>query len=395
MRTAVLSDLHLGTATGEDLLRDPEIRRHLLERLAGADRLVLLGDVVELREEPLPAVLPRSRPFFEELGEALAGREVVIVPGNHDHRLAEPLLERVGAGDGPLGLEQTGSPWLQRTGSPAVRSGRAGDGPGTAIADWLGEASLTVAYPGIWLRDDLYATHGQYMDCHMRLPRIECLATATVMRIFGPVPPRAAPADYERVLQPIYGFAHGMAQSGLAERAHRPSERAWRSISGQAKPPGRLRRARIRATVSAGIPAAVWGLNKLLRADFDPELSAAAISRAGIEAAIEMCGRLGLEGVDVLTGHTHRAGPLPEEAEWALAGGGRLHNTGSWVYASAFHRPGTPPGPYWPGTLTWVEDAGPPRRERLLTDRSAEELRETVRRLAHSSDLSPHASRRS
>lgn len=367
MRTAIISDLHLGTATGEDLLRDPEIRRLLLDSIAGAERLVLLGDVLELREEPLPVVLPRARAFFEEVGEALAGGEVVIVPGNHDHRIAEPLLEGINAGgEGPLGLERTDSP--------------SGEGPGATIAEWLGDAGLTVAYPGIWLREDLYATHGQYMDCHMSLPRIECLATASVMRIFGPVPESASPEDYEKVLEPIYGFAHGMAQSGLAQRAHRPSEKAWRSISGRSRPKGRLRRAGIRATVSVGIPAGVWGLNKLLRSDFGPELSAAAISRSGIEAATEMCRRLGLDGVDVITGHTHRAGPLEGEPDWLLPGGGRLHNSGSWVYASAFHHPGTPPGPYWPGTLTWVEGSDPPRRERLLLERDREELESAVAR---------------
>ena len=54
----------------------------------------------------------------------------------------------------------------------------------------------------------------------------------------------------------------------------------------------------------------------------------------------------------------------------AAAAAASLHNTGSWVFASVFHHPGTPPSPYWPGTVTWVEDSGPPRREQLLLDRS-------------------------
>ena len=76
----------------------------------------------------------------------------------------------------------------------------------------------------------------------------------------------------------------------------------------------------------------------------------------------------------MITGHTHRPGPEAGEAEWPLPGGGRLHNTGSWIFASAFHHPGTPPGPYWPGTVTWLEDEGPPRRVRLLHEHSREEL---------------------
>src|SRR5260221_11066037 len=88
MRTAIVSDLHLGNAFGEDLLRDAEIRRALLEELDGAERLVLLGDVLALRELPLARALESARPFFEELGELMAGRPGALVPGNHDPRHA-------------------------------------------------------------------------------------------------------------------------------------------------------------------------------------------------------------------------------------------------------------------------------------------------------------------
>ena len=75
------------------------------------------------------------------------------------------------------------------------------------------------------------------------------------------------------------------------------------------------------------------------------------------------------------------AGRNEGEATWPLAGGGHLHNTGSWVFASAFHNPGTPPSPYWPGTVTWVEDTGPPRRKQLLLDRSHADMTELIRRV--------------
>ena len=55
--------------------------------------------MLELREKPLAATLEAARPFFEDLGEAMAGRHVVLVPGNHDHRLAEPLLEELALSD--------------------------------------------------------------------------------------------------------------------------------------------------------------------------------------------------------------------------------------------------------------------------------------------------------
>ena len=362
MRTAIVSDLHLGSGFGEDLLRDAGVRRVLLEALAGADRLVLLGDVVELREVPLATALESARPFFEELGEAMAGRPVLLVPGNHDHRLAEPLLERLAFADEPLGLEHQSEP----AGEPAER-----------IAGWLGGTELELAYPGVWLREDVYATHGHYMDCHMRLPRLECIAAAATMRTLRRLPPQPAPEDYERILRPVYGLTYGLAQGGVARRAARPSERAYRSLaSGNGVSP--LRRAALRAAVPAGI----WGINRLLRADFDANLGGTSISRSCISAATTLAERLRLEAAHMLTGHTHRGGPYENDAEWQLPDGGRLHNTGSWVFASAFHHPGTPPGSFWPGTITWLEDDGPPRRERLLLERSREELQGTVDRIA-------------
>jgi calcineurin-like phosphoesterase family protein len=366
MRTAIVSDLHLGSAFGEDVLRDAGVRRTLLERIALADRVVLLGDALELRELPLAEVLERARPFFIELGEALADGQVVLVPGNHDHRLAEPLLEQLGLTEQPLGLEQRAEP----AGEAAER-----------IDAWLGDVELEIAYPGVWLRADAYATHGHYMDCHMSLPRLECIAAAAAMRAFGALPAQPTPPDYERVLRPVYGFSFGLAQGGLARRASRPSARAWRTISRRNGSGGRARRAMLRAAIGAGVPAGVWSVNRLLRADFDADLSATSITRSGIAAATELAERMGIGAAHTITGHTHRGGPGADDGSWELPSGGLLHNTGSWVFASAFHHPGTPPGPYWPGTLTWLDDDGPPRQERLLLERSREEMRDVIGRL--------------
>jgi Calcineurin-like phosphoesterase superfamily domain len=366
MRTAIVSDLHLGTATGEDLGRDPEIRRILLEEIRDADRLVLLGDAVELRELPLAQALEQTQPFFEELGEAMAGREVLLVPGNHDHQLAEPLLEELALAGRSLELEH--------------RAPAAGE-TASRIAGWLGDAKLTIAYPGVWLREDVYATHGHYMDCHMSLPRLECLAAAAIMRTGGRPPDPARPEDYERVLRPIYGLAFGLTEAGLSPGASRPSERAWRSVSGH-RNGGRGRQAATSAAIAVGIPSGIWLLNRLLRADFDPDLSPAAITQSGISAAAEMARRLQIDAAHTITGHTHRGGPEGGEDGWSLPGGGQLHNTGSWVFADAFHHPGRPPGPYWPGTVTWLEGDEPPRRVRLLLEHPRETMRAAVSRTA-------------
>lgn len=351
MRTAIISDLHLGVASDEDVLRDPAVRRILLEEIAGADRVVLLGDVVELRNLPLGPSLDRARPFFAELGEAIGEAEVILVPGNHDHRLAEPLLDGLSiAGDPTLGLEHHQVPF----------------GPTVLIDQWLGRARLKLAYPGVWLRDDVYATHGHYMDVHLRLPRAECLAAATMVRLSKPPPQRATPNDYERVLRPLYGFAYGLAQvMPIRRRRNGPFEKAWEVLAGELEAPSLKARA-----ARASFPTAIRATNRLLRSDFDPDVRPPTIFRSGVEAATELAVRLGIDDVHVITGHTHRGGPLPNEAEWLLPRGGRLHNTGSWVFASAFHQPGTPPNSYWPGTVTWLEDNNPPRRTQLLLDHS-------------------------
>jgi hypothetical protein len=371
VRTAIISDLHLGVASDEDVLRHPAIREVLFEEIAGADRLVLLGDVIELRNLPLGPSLERARPFFEELGEVLGHTEVTIVPGNHDARLAEPLLDELSIAGGPLlGLEHGYEP-LPPGNTPSP-------GPAELLDEWLGAARLRFSYPGVWLRDDVYATHGHYMDAHLRLPRAECVAAATMARLLKPPPPRATPEDYERILRPLYGFAYGLAQVlPIRRRRNGPGERAWEVLSAEKK--ARTLRGRAAA---AGFPAAIRGLNALLRSEFEADVTPAAITRSGIAAATELATRLGLENVHVITGHTHRGGPLPSEPEWPLPGGGRLHNTGSWVFATAFHHPGRPPSPYWPGTVTWVENDGAPRRAQLLLDHSHADLLELVQRSA-------------
>ena len=360
MQTAIISDLHLSSADGADVLRSADVRRALFEQIEGADRLVMLGDVIELRERPLGVALALAQPFFEELGSALAGREVILVPGNHDHHFAEPMLDRLSlAGGSPIELEHRYPP------SP---------GPEQLLQRWLGPTRLEFAYPGIWLREDVYATHGHYMDCHLSLPRAECLAAAALLRATGPVPNPASPADYERALRPLYGFSHGLAQSRAsvtAQRSSRSSEAAWELLSGSGGGAGR----RLAGGASrAALRAAIWGINHLLHSEFRPDISGDAIFRSGLAGASEMARRLDSGAAHVITGHTHRGGPMKGEAEWRLAGGARLHNSGNWVFSSAFHHPGTPPSPYWPGTVTWVNGAGPPRRIEILRERSHAEL---------------------
>ena len=120
MRTIIVSDLHLGSGAGTDLARDEAIRSRLFAAIEGADRVILLGDVIELRDRPLGEALELAAPFFKGLGEAAAEAEVLIVPGNHDHHLLEAWfaarrLERAE----PLGLEERAPPDLAARSPPS------------------------------------------------------------------------------------------------------------------------------------------------------------------------------------------------------------------------------------------------------------------------------------
>ena len=68
MRTLVISDLHLGTRAGSDVLRRPAPLARLLDALDGIDRLVLLGDVLELIVRHPRAELDAAEPILRAIG---------------------------------------------------------------------------------------------------------------------------------------------------------------------------------------------------------------------------------------------------------------------------------------------------------------------------------------
>ena len=102
MSTLVLSDLHLGSRLRHDVLTHPEPLNRLLEALEGIERLVLLGDVVELLEKRAERAMDVAEPILRLIGRTLGvGREVIFVPGNHDRALVAGWIRRVGAGLAP------------------------------------------------------------------------------------------------------------------------------------------------------------------------------------------------------------------------------------------------------------------------------------------------------
>ncbi len=126
----------------------------------------------------------------------------------------------------------------------------------------------------------------------MSLPRLECIAAATVMRVLRP---GAEPCDARSTTSGSSGrstgFSYSLAQSELAQRATRPSERAWSTISGR-QPAARPGPPQPCAAPRSG-PACrrrCGASTALLHSDFEPPLTAAAIASSGVDAATELAG---------------------------------------------------------------------------------------------------------
>jgi predicted phosphodiesterase len=317
--TAVISDLHLGTRSGADLLRRPAVRQKLMTALEAVDHVVLLGDTIELRDARPSEALEAAAPFFEDLGAALSGRRVTVVAGNHDYQLASPWLtrRRAAGGNAALGLEHVSIP---EPGDPLSR-----------LARCMGGTELVLAYPGLWLRPDVYATHGHYLDCHNDVATFECLARrATERLIREPRNGYRTPDDYEAVLGPLYRAIYRVVQS---------------------------RRARL---LARSVKAMVrWGEG--LAGYRGPR------RRPGLRAMAQVVERLTIEARYVIFGHLHRPGPAEaDERGWQTATGVQLVNSGSWVYEPAYLGATPADSPYWPGTCVVVAGEGPPELRGLL-----------------------------
>jgi predicted phosphodiesterase len=355
MSTAIVSDLHLGTTSNADIARRAEVRERLIEALAPADRVVLLGDALELRERPIAEVLDLARPLLEGLGEITAGKQVVLVPGNHDHELVAPALEIARLeGRGPLRAEGV---------FDVAHSDLA-----SRLAARMPRTEVVLAYPGIRLREDTYATHGHYLDMHLTVPRMECVLASAVARFTGVRSRGAPPVEaYEASLSPIYAFAHSVVQ-GSPTRAVTRGGNLSRSVWKKSNPDGRASLAGL-ALGRVAIPGAVMALNALGLGPFGADISGVELRRAGLRAMAEVVETLGVEADHVIFGHTHRAGPLQGDMEgWRLENGTRLTNTGSWLHEPVFTDGSGRENPYWPGRVTWLGDSGPPEQVDVLGD---------------------------
>ena len=258
-----------------------------------------------------------AEPILRAIGARLGReREVVIVAGNHDR----PLVDSWVRGEN---CELTPAMDVPLHATPAL----------ARIAALLAPARVRAGYPGVWLSERIWATHGHYLDPHLLPVGAYGVARAAVRRArFEP----ASTRDYERLTGPRAGeLGHTLRRPALS-----------------------LVRPRI-------APLTATLLDRQMRSQALPALA-------------HVVRRLGLDADWVLFGHVHRAGPLPRDRLgcWVPAAGSpRFVNAGSWIYEPLLVAGATPPHPYWPGGAIALRDGGEPTAICLLEDLPVSALR--------------------
>ncbi len=336
MRTLVISDLHIGAGHGRAALEEPSIVEPLAAAISEVDRLVLLGDVIELRQGPIQDALAAASRVLPQLVRGLGeGREVIVlVFGNHDHQLQ---LQQEALSQIEWMLSQNG-------------------------------ASVRFEYPGVWLRDDVYAQHGHYLDRHTTTPAFERLAAGAMARFLKlPFSAMKEENDYERLLAPIYAWMFAISQTSRREIDAADGGGSARAL----KLIRESRRARGLA-IQGGLRSVLGAANLARLGPFSPDLSPVMLRRSSLIAYGEVLSTLDLRPTPTpLFGHTHRAGPLPDDdqSEWVTRSGVQLLNTGCWVHESADFMSEEPSdNPYRLGFAVELDDVGPPRLVNLLDE---------------------------
>jgi UDP-2,3-diacylglucosamine pyrophosphatase LpxH len=326
VRTLVISDLHIGSRLGRDVLRHPEALAVLLEALDGVDRLVLLGDVVELAEGRPREALRIAEPILRSIGRRMGPeRPIVLVPGNHDRALTRAWAVRQGAELRPDALAPHDASRTLAT-----------------VSSWLRPAEVEVRTPGVWLTPRIYAHHGHYLDRHL-LPEsawggLRREAREAPEAVIGPLPyerRRTQRAPRRRLPRPLAVLAENVSE--LLRAATMPSPRTLQ--------PHRI-------------------------APLTSKLLGRQMQHAAIPALGHAMTRIGVEPDWLVFGHVHRLGPLPgDDASLWTSGSTRIANTGSWIYEPLLLHHASPPHPYWPGGAILIEDdAADPRPISLLDD---------------------------
>ena len=332
VRTLVVSDLHLGARLHRAVLVRPDPLEALVGSLEDVERLVLLGDVIELLEGRPVQAMEAAEPVLRTLGARMGrDREVVLVPGNHDAALVRPFLRQHGmapAVDASLPLDAT--PLLAR------------------LASWLDPARVRVHYPGVWLAERVWATHGHYLDRHL-VPEV---AYGIARGLLGRVPrDDASPLEYERPGGPSLTRVEALLTRWLP----RPLAALVDDVAEF-----------LRAASMPGVPRGLLGHRV---APLNAALLGLQTRHASIPALARVVHRLRVDADSVIFGHVHRLGPLAGDdlRHWRGPDGTlRILNTGSWVYEPLLLHRARAPHPYWPGGAVVLEADEAPRATGLL-----------------------------
>jgi len=312
--------MHLGQKGGVSVLERRRPLERLLEVVQGYERLVLLGDVVEMQQAHSEYSFPVAEPILRDLAAALgAGKPIVFVPGNHDHALIrEWSLARGEA----LQREHL----VPHDAGPLLRE----------LVGWLGADRVEVRYPGVWLGERTWATHGHYLNYYLR--PVSSVGVLHPRHRQRPADPKL-PGGYEH----------------LVESPARPH-------------------------VRDGLPPQRWH-DRLIPVNLAP-LFARGIARQlrhhGLPAMAHAAHALGVEAEWVVFGHVHRLGPLPRDrvSDWiGIDGRQRLVNTGSWRFEPIVSHRTHPPHPYWPGGAVAIDEDGVPKVLGLLDDLTEPDIR--------------------
>ena len=296
------------------------MRERLFEAAADVDRLVVLGDLAELREAPVGHSLEAVYEFADHVNEAFAGRQVVIAAGNHDHPLVAAWLESrrlrpkpqalpvascvKAPRSGPLGHDRAGACPTARSCSPT---------PASACATTSTRPTATTS------------TCTWRCRRSRRSPSRSSPASRDTTRTSS-----STPDQYEAVLAPIYALVYSAVQgrpTTARPLASGASVRMWGAMY-PAERNDLVARVRAIALRRGLIPAATALLNAAGLGPFGTEMTGPALRRAGIAAMCRVVERLGIDADWVIYGHTHRAGPLPGEGDWRAPTGARLMNCG-------------------------------------------------------------------
>jgi hypothetical protein len=363
MPTLVAPDLHLGSMQDSGTAPRPTSGARAARgggRPGGGTGSVVLGDGPQLRENapartpPSIAALVSRRPRAPRWG-----------PDGSSVQVGRQPRPRARAGWSTVACRPTRRlPRLEQRIEPA-RPARSPRGSPSAP-----RPRRAVAYPGLWLRDDVYAIHGHYADLHTTVPTFERLAAGAMARWVVRLPEDGATPTTTRprsrrctrgCTRSTQRSEHGAIAAAPAPR-RAPGSR-WRATAGAAPAARRRARRRLRGR---GRGAQRAGLGPI-----DRDLSGPALRRGYLRGMRE-----------VLRAPRRRApardlGPLAPRrpvaarrpAEWTTPAARGSSTPARWVYQPHFLSPSRTARPTGRAPRPCSRTSGPPSWSRCWATR--------------------------